>query len=57
MQKMAPPPHVARIRTRFPRGATLNIVGSQNPADLDARVSNNIESGTSAARGYLRSSA
>ncbi len=51
MQKMAPPPHVARIRRRLPGGATLNIVGPCRPADGEVRVSNKIESGTSAARG------
>ncbi len=47
----APPPHAGRFRTFFPRGATFNIVGPKNPADVDGRVSNNIENGTSTARG------
>jgi hypothetical protein len=48
--KVAPPPHAARISTRFPGGATFNIVGPKPAADWDARASNNIENGTSAAR-------
>jgi hypothetical protein len=56
MLKMAPPPHAARIRTRPPRGATLNIVGLHRPIDVEARVSNNVENGTSAARGPTRQS-
>ena len=51
MPRMAPPPHAARISALFPRGATFNIVGPIDPADVDVRVSNNIENGTSAARG------
>ncbi len=51
MQKMAPPPHATRIPTRFPRGATFNIVGPNHLAYVDVRLSNNIENGTSAARG------
>ena len=53
MQKMAPPPDAARIGTRYPRGATFNIVGSNHSADVDDRVSNNIENGTSAVRGVV----
>ena len=34
-----------------PRGATFNIVGSRHPVSVNARVSNNIENGTSAALG------
>jgi hypothetical protein len=37
--------------TAFPGGATLNIVGPRHPAYVDVRVSNNVENGTSAARG------
>jgi TatA/E family protein of Tat protein translocase len=51
---MAPPQDGARIRRRFPRGATRNIVGSYRPADGIARVSNNIANGTSTARGFTR---
>ncbi len=51
MRKMAPPPHVTRIPAGFPRGATFNIVGPNHAAYVDVRVSNNIENGTSAARG------
>jgi hypothetical protein len=43
-------PPGTRIRTRFPSGATFNIVGPRVPADVDDRVSNNIENGTFAAR-------
>jgi hypothetical protein len=42
---------VTRFRTALPRGATLNIVGSHHFADADIRESNNVENGTSAARG------
>ena len=41
----------ARFRARFLRGATFNIVGPMPPADGVFRVSNNIENGTSTARG------
>ncbi len=51
MLKMTPPPHAARFRTRFPGGATLNIVGPRLPADVDDRAPNNVENGTAAARG------
>ncbi len=51
MQKMAPPPYAARISTRYSRGATFNIVGSNHSANVDDRASNNIENGTSTARG------
>jgi len=47
----APPPRVGRIRALFPRGATFNIVGPKHAAYVDDRVPNNIENGTSAARG------
>ena len=47
----ARPVDAGRIRTRFPRGATLNIVGPHHLADRDTRGSNNVESGTSTARG------
>jgi hypothetical protein len=43
--------------TRFPRGVTFIIVGPKRTADVNARASNNIEDGTSAAREHLRSSA
>jgi hypothetical protein len=39
------------FRTRFPRGATFIIVRPNLPADLVAGETNNVESGTSAARG------
>ncbi len=39
------------LTSRFPRGATFNIVGPVHPADVDAQGSNNIENGTSAAPG------
>jgi hypothetical protein len=48
---MAPPPHETRFRTFFPRGATLNIVGPDCLAEVTVLESNNIENGTSAARG------
>jgi hypothetical protein len=51
MQKMAPPPDAARISKRFPRGATFIIVCPNHLTDMDIRESNNIEDGTSAARG------
>jgi len=35
----------------YPGGATFNIVGPKNPADLHNCVPSNIENGTSAARG------
>jgi len=37
--------------TRYPRGATFNIVCPNRHADSDVRVSNNVENGTSIARG------
>ena len=39
------------FRASLPRGATLNIVCPHHPADVNVRVSNNVENGTSAARG------
>ena len=42
--------HAPRISTRFPGGATFNIVGPRRLADRDDLESNNIENGTSAAR-------
>jgi hypothetical protein len=48
----APPPHAARISARFPGGATFNIVGPRRLADFDVGVSNNVENGTAAARGF-----
>jgi hypothetical protein len=39
------------LLARFPRGATFNIVGLNRLSDVNVRVSNNIENGTSAARG------
>ncbi|MDX2438248.1 MAG: hypothetical protein QNL88_14520, partial [Acidobacteriota bacterium] len=42
--------HTLTFRTPCPRGATFNIVGPDHLADLDVRVSNNIENGTSVAR-------
>ncbi|MCJ7754831.1 MAG: hypothetical protein MUP13_09720 [Thermoanaerobaculales bacterium] len=44
--RLNPPFH-----TRFPRGATLNIVGPQRSAEVKAPESNNVQNGTSAARG------
>jgi len=38
------------FRTRFPRGATRNIVGPFRPTDGGPRTPNNIANGTSAAR-------
>ena len=38
------------FHSRFPREATFNIVGSYRPGNVDIRVSNNVENGTSAAR-------
>jgi hypothetical protein len=35
--------------TRFPRGATFNIVGPKCPADVNVGAPNNIENGTSTA--------
>jgi hypothetical protein len=49
----APPLNAARIRARFPGEATFNIVGPRRLADRIFRASNNIENGTSAARGPL----
>jgi len=46
--KMAPPPH-RTFRSRFPCGATLNIVGPQQATYRDVGGSNNIENGTAAA--------
>jgi len=39
------------LRAPFPRGATFIIVGPTHPAYVNVRESNNIEDGTSAARG------
>jgi len=39
------------FRTIFPRGATFNIVGPHHPASMNIHVPNNIENGTSTARG------
>ena len=46
----APPPRAGRFCTRSPRGATLDIVFSKHPADSGEGGSNNVKSGTSAAR-------
>jgi hypothetical protein len=43
------------FRTRFPGGATFNIVGLRRFADGDVHESNNVENGTSAARGTFLS--
>ena len=44
-----------RVRTRSPGVATFNIVGPCRPAGVNVGESNNIENGTSAARGpHLR---
>jgi len=40
----------ALLSSRFPRGATLDIVCLQHLVDLEGRGSNNVKSGTSAAR-------
>jgi hypothetical protein len=40
--------------TRFPRGATFNIVCPKRSADRDIHVSNNVENGTSAAQAAAR---
>ncbi len=39
------------LRARFPRGATSNIVCPNHPSDRDVLASDNVQNGTSAARG------
>jgi hypothetical protein len=37
--------------SQFPQEATFDIVGPNHPADVDIHVFNNVEDGSSAARG------
>ena len=47
----APPLNAVRFPTRFPRGATFDIVCLEDPADLEEGGSDNVKNGTSTARG------
>ena len=51
--KATPPPH-SRFPTRFPRGATLDIVCPRPTGELEEQRPNNIKNGTSAAHGPFR---
>ena len=47
----APPPHAGRFPTRFPRGATIDIVCLKRFADSKGQSPDNVKNGTSTARG------